>query len=55
VLLPLPSRPSKVINFPRAATSEMIAGGQGWSIKPSFEEQLQRPAPQHLCQASQVD
>jgi len=26
VLLPLPSRPSKVINFPRAATSEMIAG-----------------------------
>jgi len=33
VLLPLPSRPSNVINFPRAATSEMIAGhraGQDW-------------------------
>src|ERR1700730_14704427 len=26
VLLPLPSRPSKVISFPRAGTSEMIAG-----------------------------
>ena len=26
VLLPLPSRPSKVINFPRAGTSEMITG-----------------------------
>ena len=28
VLLPLPSRPSKVMNFPRAATSGMIAGGR---------------------------
>ena len=28
VLLPLPSRPSKVINFPRAGTSKMIAGEQ---------------------------
>jgi len=26
VLFPLPSRPSKVINFPRAGTPEMIAG-----------------------------
>src|SRR5208283_2902879 len=30
VLLPLPSRPSKVINFPRAGTSEMIAGDRSW-------------------------
>ena len=29
VLLPLPSRPSKVMNFPRPGTSKMIAGEQG--------------------------